>query len=220
MAASSLLVIGLPVAGAAAIGALAWARRVRSTVARPRRRPHIDAFALSEPWHTFVAHAQRARRRFEQAIERAKPGPLRARLQEIAERIDDAVQECWQVASAGDSLADALEQIHVAEVKRELERVVGDATADASSKEATVTALRAQLAAGDRLRSTITDARARLQLLDARLDESVARAIELSVSSDASALDSLSADVDGIVGDMEALRIGIAEANAASDGTA
>jgi hypothetical protein len=217
--AAPLILFGLPVAGAVAIGAVVRARRAVGGRRSPRR-PHIDPFALSEPWHTFVAHAQRSRRRFQQAIGRARPGPLRTRLEEIAARIDDAVQECWQVASAGDSLADALEQIHVAQVKRELDTIMRSASERDSTKDATVAALRAQLAAGDRLRATITDARSRLQLLDARLDESVARAIELSVSSDASALDSLSADVDGIVGDMEALRIGIAEADAASDGGA
>jgi len=171
---------------------------------------------LSEPWHTFVANAQRSQRRYDKAIGRARPGPLLTRLQEIGGRLDEAVQECWRVACAGDNLADALEQIHVPQVKRQLDAIGADATAGDHATEGTVAALRAQLAAGDRLRTTIDDARSRLRLLDARLDETVARAIELSVRGGDVELGALSADVDGIVGDMEALRVGIAEADAAS----
>ena len=58
----------------------------------------------------------------------------------------------------------------------------------------------------------IDQTRSRLELLDARLDEAVARTLELSahsVTDDGVA--SLSADVDGVVTEMEALRLALEE---------
>ena len=54
--------------------------------------------------------------------------------------------------------------------------------------------------------------RQRLEVLDARMDEAVARAVELSLSAgDAAELSGLGADVDQLVDDMEALRQGLEE---------
>jgi len=58
-----------------------------------------------------------------------------------------------------------------------------------------------------------SQARHRLQLLDARLDEAVARAVELSLNADVGALGGLGSDVDAVVGDMEALRQALEETN-------
>ena len=214
------ILAGLPVVGAAVIGALAWGGRVAAAVPRAPRTDHIDAFALSDPWRGFVSAAQQSRRRFDSAVARAEAGPLRDRMREIGGRLDDAVRECWRIACAGDSLADARRQIDTRGVQLQLDQVQREITGPVSTESAaagTVAALQAQLATAARIEGTIGEARDKLRLLDARLDETVARAIELSVSSDESALDSLSADVDGIVGDMEALRQGIDEADAASD---
>jgi hypothetical protein len=63
---------------------------------------------------------------------------------------------------------------------------------------------------------TIADAYDRLRLLDARIDETVTRTIELSVTqTDVEALAGLGAEVDSIVGDMEALRQAVDETRAA-----
>jgi hypothetical protein len=63
---------------------------------------------------------------------------------------------------------------------------------------------------------TMSDAYERLRLLDARIDETVTRTIELSVSqTDADALTGLGNEVDSIVGDMEALRQAVDETRAA-----
>jgi hypothetical protein len=141
-------------------------------------------------------------------------------MREIGARLDDAVQECWRVACAGDALAGARQQIDTRGVQQQLDQVQGEMVGPVSTDSpvaGTVAALQAQLATAARIEKTTVDARDKLRLLDARLDETVARAIELSVSADESALDSLSEDVNGIVGDMEALRQGIDEADAASD---
>jgi hypothetical protein len=57
------------------------------------------------------------------------------------------------------------------------------------------------------------EARDRLRLLDARLDEAVARAVELSLGAgDVSAAGGLQGDVDQLVEEMEALRVALDDA--------
>ena len=76
-----------------------------------------------------------------------------------------------------------------------------------------------QSATADRMEATLTESESRLRLLNARLDEAVTRAIELSVSqADSTAAGSLRADVAGIVDEMEALRQAMVEVRA-SDAT-
>ena len=59
----------------------------------------------------------------------------------------------------------------------------------------------------------------RRDLLDARLDEAVTRAIELSVRADnPDELSGLGDDIDALVGDMESLRQGLDEVDATSAG--
>ena len=84
-----------------------------------------------------------------------------------------------------------------------------------------IAAMQAQLASAERIDRTIADAYDRLRLLDARTDEAVARAVELSVSqADPDAVSDLDSDVSVIVGDLEALRQAIEETDGtATDGT-
>lgn len=204
---------GLPIAGVVGLGALGWAIRVAAAVPRTSRGTPMDPFTLSMPWRDFVRGSQQAQRRFDDAVRRARAGPLRDRLTEIGARLDAAVRECWKIASAGHAMSDARREIDSPRVRRQLDRITGDsgpAPPQQESRQATIAALEAQLASAERLDRTISDARERLRLLNARMDESVARAVELAVSADQDALESLSSDVEGIVGDMEALRQGIA----------
>ena len=214
------ILVGLPVAGAVALGALAWGGRVAAAVPRPPEADRIDPFSIADPWRGFVQAAQQSRRRFDDAVQRARSGPLRDRLREIGDRLDEGVRECWRIACSGDALTDARKQIDARDVQRQLAQVTSELrgpVSEGSPQAGTIAALEAQLATAQRLEATIVNARDKLRLLDARMDEAVARAIELSVSADEDALDSLSADVDGIVGEMEALRQGIDEADRASD---
>jgi hypothetical protein len=55
------------------------------------------------------------------------------------------------------------------------------------------------------------DTAEQLRLLDARLDEAVARAVELSLSGDSGKLTGLDSDVDDLVAEMEALRQALEE---------
>jgi hypothetical protein len=80
-------------------------------------------------------------------------------------------------------------------------------------------ALQAQVLSAQRLAGVAQDARSRLELLNARLDEAVARAVELSLSAeDATALQGLGGDVDDLVGEMESLRTAMDEAGRAGRG--
>ena len=212
--ASAAILAGLPGAAVVAAGAAAWAGRV--AVAVPRNSTdasNIAPFAMQDPWRSFVRSAQQARRKFDEAVRGSRRGPMRDRLAEIGSRLDDAVAECWRVARQGQALVDARSQLNTADVQREL------AGLDPSQTK-TAEALEAQLASAQRLETTITDVRDRLRLLDARMDEAVARAVELSVQGGDAELQGLGSDVEGLVGDMEALRQGLEEADRAAPGTA
>jgi hypothetical protein len=219
------ILVGAPLAIAAGIGAAAWAGRVAAAVPRAPAGDQIDAMALNDPWRRFVSSAQQSQRRYAEAVRSAKPGPLRDRLTQIGSRVDDALQECWRIAKQGQLIADASTQVDVRQAQQELadvEAQLGGATPDPNSTVGgTVIALRAQLASAARMNATVTDARDRLRLLDARLDEAVARAIELSVQGgDVNDVGGLGDDIEGVVGDMEALRQGLEEADHPAPGTA
>ena len=200
---------GLPIVVAAGIGLLAWAGRVAVAIPRHPRGERIDPFTLDDPWRKFVQAALQSQARYARAASSTAPGPLRDRLAEIGSRLDDGVQECWRIAKHGQALMEALGQLDVAEVRRELAEVEG---ADGPSATRTAEALRAQLASAERMGAVAEDARDRLRLLDARLDEAVARAIELSVGAgDDAQLTGLGSDVDSLVAEMEALRQALEE---------
>ena len=178
-------------------------------VPRRRREERIDPGRLGEPWRQFVREALQARARYDRAVQGLGPGPLRDRLTEIGERIATGLQECWYVAQRGEELQAALAGFDVAETRRELEaveRAMLRAPSD-RSLERTAESLRAQLSSVERLADVAAGARDRLRLLDARLDEAVARAVELSLRS-GSDIDvaGLGSEVDQLVDEMEALR--------------
>ena len=220
-AAAAAILVGAPVIATVLAGAVAYGVLVALRLPR-RARPlqGIDPKALSEPWGRYVAEALNARRRFADVVRSARPGPVRDRLGEIGGRVDAAVQECWRVARHGDALDDGVQSLGLREVAQQLDRLRDSRPVSpgaAESFDRTVEALRAQLASGERLQGVATDAHQRLEVLDARLDETVARAVELSLSAgDVSELSGLGADVDLVVADMEALRQGLEEAGRAA----
>ncbi|MBK9181042.1 MAG: hypothetical protein IPM45_16040 [Acidimicrobiales bacterium] len=212
--AAVVIATGLPLLLAPVVGAAAWAARVAASVPRAAKRERVDPFALADPWRRFVQEALQARARFDQATRTIAAGPLRERLTGIGDRIQDGVDECWRIATRGQALDEALAQLDVTSITRELAAVEHDASsgAEGSSIERTAEALRAQLSSAERMTRVATDARDRLRLLDARLDEAVARAIELSVGTgDDESLGGLGSDVDSIVGELEALRQALEE---------
>lgn len=216
--ASIAILTGLPLLAAAGIGVLAWGARVALGLPRRPAAPRIDPATLSEPWRGFVRDALDATGRYKRALKAAMIGPLRDRLTEIGERLDAGVQECWRIARQGDALEHAIGDLDIQSAKRELaslQNTAGDPGDE--STNATIESLQAQIASSDRLAKVARDASSRLRLLDARLDEAVARAVELSLrAGDVSELGGLGSDVDALVGEMESLRLGLEEAGQAS----
>jgi hypothetical protein len=208
------IVTGLGPAGAAVLAVVGWGGRVLAAIPRGgKSRRRIDPFVLSDPWRRYVQASLSAQARFERTVEATPDGPLRQHLTDIGERLGDGVDEVWQVASRGHAMDAALKSLDVSSAKAELARLDQDPAGTHTA--ATRDALRAQLETAERLKAVSVDARDRLRMLDARLDELVARAVELSVSGSASAVSGLGDDVDSLVGEMEALRQALDEVDEA-----
>ncbi|MCU1352096.1 MAG: hypothetical protein JWM05_1305 [Acidimicrobiales bacterium] len=191
-------------------GLLAYAVRVVLAVPGPGTGERIDPFGVGEPWRHFVQAALQARNRFGSALGTMRPGPLRDHLTEIGGRIDDGVDEVWRIARRGHLMAGARKQVDERSARWELDqlraRTAGQPDPSGTAAR-TAEALQSQIDTAARMDAVLEDTRSRLQLLDARLDESVTRAIELSVQADTpSQLGPLGQDVEGIVTEMEALR--------------
>jgi len=212
---------GLPLLAAAGVGAVAWAARVAVGLPRAKKVDRIDPFRLSEPWRLFVKDALAAQSHFDRTVARMRSGPMQERLREVAARVGDGVRECWRIACQGDELQEAYQQLDVPRTEQELRQLQeekrqrrGD-----SSMDPAIQAVQAQLSSAKRIGQVASDARDRLRNLNAQLDEAVARAVELSVHADSvNDVAPLGADVDSLVGELEALRQGLEDAGGAARG--
>ena len=152
----------------------------------------------------FVDDARNADGSFAEAIRSTKPGPLRDRLTEIGANLQHGVDVCHTIAQRGAAISRARHHIEVAQIEQELESIPRDGR-DANVQ--TIEALQAQLDAATRMDDVIRDTRDRLRLLNARMDESVARAMELSVKAeDVTELDGLDDNVGSLVTQLDAMR--------------
>ncbi len=221
------VVAGLPALAILGAGALAWLVRVATLMPRRKRPDGIDPMRISDPWRGFVREALDAQQRYRRAVGSTNAGPLRDKLVEIGERIDAGVQECWRVARRGDSLVDAIGNLDPAAAQRELAAAKQAAKLNPGPDQtATVEALQSQADSAQRLVKVASGAQDKLRLLDARLDEAVARAVELSIrAEDVGELGGLGGDVEDLVSDLETLRVSLDEASgtaaerAAADGS-
>lgn len=210
------ILIGLGPIGALVLGALAFGARVLAAVPRESGSgiPAVAPRSLDQPWRGAVEQVQDAMRRFDEAVSTLADGPLRERLDGVAGRLDAALQEAWRIGRAGNLLSRGRKRIDTTRITAELNHA--RAQAPTPRQADTVAAMESQLASAARIDTTIADAYDRLVLLDARTDEAVARAVELSVSqSDPDAVITLDTDVSNIVGDLEALRLAIEETGTA-----
>jgi hypothetical protein len=244
-AAGVLVGAALPVA--VLIGLVAYGARVAFGLPRKPRPERIDLAGLSQPWRAYVKDAMEAQRRYARAVGTADPGPLHDRLDEIGARLDAGVRECYRIGRRGAALdtglaglqtgvawSDLMHGLDAFRVPAQLrERVqqgesIRDRPALADELRGVgvdeqgldkLEALQAQVLSAQRLSVVAQDARSRLELLNARLDEAVARAVELALQAeDATALSGLGGDVDDLVGEMESLRTALDEAGRASRG--
>lgn len=216
--AAGAILVGAPLAAAAAVGVLAWGGRVLAAVPRDATRPRVQPSALAEPWRSYVAGAQDAKTRFDGVVRDMSDGPLRERLTTLATRLDDGIDESWRIARRGNDISQALARLDTDRPRTELaalQQSLGGRPASEAAAQ-TIRSLEAQIAAADRLEATAADARDRLRMLDARFDELVARAVEVSIGAGDS--DVLGNDVDGLVTELEALRVALEETSAAEVG--
>lgn len=209
---------GLPVVVAAVAGAGLWVARVGVAMANAPSsgpsRARVRRVTLASPWQSYVDESLQARGRFEQAVERTRPGPVRERLARLSDRIDRFVDHSYTVAESGQQLSQARALIDADAITRDLARIeLGPTPPQPGSASARAAdALKAQLASVQRMDATIADTRAQLTLIDARLDELVTRAIELSVrGSDPSVLGSVEDELGGLLDELEAVRQAVAE---------
>lgn len=217
--AAAAILGGLPLLAVAGAGVLAYGVRVLSMLPRLRHHSNIDPMSIADPWRSFVREALDAQRRYRKAVAGANPGPMRDKLVEIGERVDDGVDECYRIAKRGDALVDAIDNLDAVSARKDLETAKAAARATpGDAQEGTVKALQAQVDSADRLISVARDAQDKVRLLDARLDEAVARAVELSIrADDVGQLGDVGGDIDGLVNEMESLRVGLEEADGKSD---
>lgn len=201
-------VIVNPIAGVGA-GVAAYAVSVLLAMPRPQRVT-IDPFSISEPWRHFVQGAQRSRTSLRQAVAAAKDGPLKSRLSDIAGRLEKAVEESWAIAKRGDEIDAAVNRIDPVRLRSQL-TTLRKAEAASDDRSAAIASVESQLASADRLKALSATTADRLRLTQARLDELVARAAEVSVG--ASDTDTYEHDVDNLVVELEGLRLAVAETN-------
>lgn len=211
-----------PVTIAAAVvgGALGYGGRVALAIPKKGKGVRIDPFGVKEPWRHAVHDAVQARNRFTEAVKTFQAGPLRDALATMGDQLDEAVSECWRVAKRGQVVADARLRINDREVNWELQQVrqaQGEGQPNQTQAH-TIAALESQLATAARMDAVVASTREQLALLNARLDEGVTRAIELSVSNRLSDARSLGVDVGDIVTDLESLRMAIEDVDDAETG--
>ena len=201
------ILAGAPLIAAAGVGALAWGGRVLAAVGTNPSTP--QPHALSEPWRGYAQSAQDAKRRFDQVVGSVADGPLRQRLATLSARLDEGVDESWRIAKRGHEIVTAQGQINTTGAAAELAEMEAAGAATTGAQAATIESLRAQLAAAERLSTLASQSRDRLRLLDARFDELIARAVEVSVGSGDSEV--LGHDVDQLVSELESLRVAMEE---------
>ncbi|MCD9622658.1 hypothetical protein [Rhabdothermincola salaria] len=157
--------------------------------------------ALGPRWRPFVDDAVAAEDRYHAAVRRLDKGPLRDRLEVVGRDVATAVDQTWQVASAGQDLTDAREAIDLGDILAELERSDG----------AAAEARRRQLEIAKRIDQRLVSTEARLGDLDARLDEVVTRALELGATQQTDSLALIGSAVTDVVAELTNLSAGLAE---------
>jgi hypothetical protein len=203
-------VVGLPVVAAVGVGAAAYAGTV--AVAMPKRRvvASIDPFAVGEPWRQFVQSAQRSRRQLNDTVRNTAAGPLRDRLEDIADRLENGLGETYSIARRGDEIDGIIRGLDPTRLRSRLATLqTQQASEPTENLTAAIASVENQLASADRLKALSASTADRLRLTQARLDELVSRAVEVSVG--ASDTSVFAHDVDELVLELEAMHQAVQE---------
>ena len=204
------LALGLPVLAAVGLGLLAWVVRVAFTAFERPATPKVKVSSLREPWRGFVLDAQAAKDRYRRSVAAMDDGSLRDHLGFVGQRINRSVEEAQQIARRGQQIDDALATIDVAACHQELDELRRSGETGVAA-DRTAEALRAQLDSASRMEAVVRQAKDQLRVMDARLGELVARAAEVSISAGDTTDPRLAGDVDGLVKEMESLRLALEE---------
>ena len=211
------IVVGLPIVAAAAIGVGVYGAKVGLAIPRNSKGTRIDPFVLNEPWRGYVQSAQSAKLRFDRTVNGTRSGPIRNRLNEISSRLEEGIEESWRIASRGNDIDGAISNLDTAQAEAELDQLRRQQQSGSSPDiESTIKSLEAQVSSGQRMQQVSTSTRNRLRLLDARFDELVARAVEVSIGSGDSGV--LGNDVNDLVNELEGLRLAIDDTHRAESG--
>ncbi len=210
VAGAAAVLVGIPVPAAVAIALVVYAGAVLFAMPRRPAAPAIDPFSISEPWRHFVQGGQRSKRVLVETVRSTPPGPLRDRLDDIAGRLDEGLREAWAVAKRGDQIDAAIASLDPPRLRARLDTLRAQAaTAPTEQTTAAVAAVERQLASADRLKKLSASTADQLRLTQARLDELVARAAEVSVG--AADTERFATQVDELVVELESLHQAVQE---------
>ena len=182
---------------------------------RRRRDPFDEVRPEGAPprWRYAVEEALAHRQRFAELRSRIGEGPLRARLDDLADRVDTGVLYVWHLVQRGQVASDTVAAVDARlaadELKAARRRL---AAAEESGRDTTplvaqVDALAGRHASLQRLWNTVEDLDASLGLLNARLAAVVAQTAELAIGSERDdALDRSRAELDETVRELDAIR--------------
>ena len=202
--------IGMPVLGAIGVGLAVFAASIALAMPKPPKQPAIDPFTVGEPWRQFVQTAQRSRRQLRDTVAESHDGPLRDRLQDIADRLDRGLLEGWQIAKRGNEIDGIVRRLDPTRLRSRLATLQTQATGEPTDNlTAAIASVEGQLASAERLKALSADTADHLRLAQARLDELVSRAAEVSVG--ASDTGVFGHQVDELVLELEAMHQAVQE---------
>lgn len=201
---------GAPLLAGVAAGLGVYAVTVLAAMPRATPRSSIDPFAISEPWRQFVQAADRSRRQLVSTVRATPAGPLRDRLQSIADRLEAGLQDSWQIARRGDEIDAMVATLDPVRLRSRLGTLVRQAEAAPTDNLATaISSVESQLASAERLKAVSASTADHLRLTQARLDELVSRAAEVSIGAKDDR--QYASDVDDLVLELEAMRQAVQE---------
>ena len=210
--------LGFLIGGAAGViagvvlGVTAYGGSVLAAMPRSTASERIDPFTLSEPWRQFVQQSQRAGRKLRDTVAAVSDGPLKQRLQAVADDLERGLREAYRIARRGDEIDTAVNRLDPVALRSRLRTLEGRADAELTpEQQAAIDSVHKQLETAERLKVQARGTADQLRLTQVRLDELVARASEVALGT--AEPDTYARDVDNLVEQLEALHMAVEETN-------